>query len=75
MDNKIFFSYGHDEYATYVEKVRSYLEEKGYSVFFDEDELRGTADWEAKLEEGLKTNDKVIFLLLHIQLEDQMAIV
>ena len=66
MDNakiKLFFSYGHDEYSSIVIKIKEYIEQLGYQVFFDNEQLKIGNDWECKLEEGIKNSDKIIFFI------------
>ncbi len=63
MAKDIFFSYGHDEYAKYVVKVKEYLEKEDFDVFFDEERLDPSDDWDYKLEQGIANHKKVIFFI------------
>ena len=63
MDKNIFFSYGHDENKEFVFKVADILEEKGFKVFLDNKQLKAGKDWEAKLEAGIRSNDKMVFFI------------
>lgn len=50
---RIFMSYGHDEYGALAERIRADLEARGHEVWFDKDQLRPGVDWEARIEQGL----------------------
>ena len=51
---RIFLSYGHDEYASVAERLKSEFQRAGHEVWFDQDRLRAGADWERYIEEGLE---------------------
>ena len=63
MADKLFFSYGRDEYVKYVLKVKEYLGKEGFRVFFDKEQLEVGRDWSLKLEIGIEANDKFIFFI------------
>jgi len=66
---RIFISYGHDEHISLAIQLRDDLRERGHEVWFDEERLLPSADWEVRIEEGLKwtaenkPNAAVILLL------------
>jgi len=62
-NTQIFFSYGHDKYSPIVLKLKKYLEDEGYKVFFDIEQLHVKDDWAYKLEEGIRKSDKVVFFI------------
>jgi WD40 repeat protein len=51
---RLFFSYGHDEFALLAERLKSDLLKRGYEVWFDVDRIRPGGDWEAYITEGLE---------------------
>jgi WD40 repeat protein len=51
---RIFISYGHDEHISLAIQLRDDLRERGHEVWFDEERLLPSADWEVRIEEGLK---------------------
>ncbi len=63
MDDKIFFSYGHDNCQKYISKIKEYLEEAGFKVFLDTEILRAGKDWEYKLERAIEESKKVVFFI------------
>ena len=63
MKKDIFFSYGHDEFSKYINKIKELLEEEDYSVIIDTDILGIGTDWEFKLEEAIKVSKKVLLFI------------
>lgn len=65
---RIFVSYGHDEFSGFIIKLSEILKQKGLQVFIDTNEIREGRQWENCLESGLKwTNeagDNGVFLLI-----------
>lgn len=51
---RIFLSYGHDEHAPLVRRLKQDLEARGHEVWFDEERLQPGEDWEACIERGLE---------------------
>ena len=60
---KIFLSYGHDQHAVDAERIKADLEQRGHSVWFDQERLKVGGDWEQYIEEGLRECDKVVLLM------------
>lgn len=65
---RIFVSYGHDEFSGFIIKLSEILKQKGWQVFIDTYEIREGRQWENCLESGLKwtkeAGDKGTFLLI-----------
>lgn len=65
---RIFVSYGHDDFSGFIIKLSDMLKQKGWQVFIDTKEIREGQQWENCLENGLKwTNEagyKGTFLLI-----------
>ena len=65
---RVFVSYGHDEFSGFIIKLSEILKQKGLQVFIDTNEIREGRQWENCLESGLKwTNeagDNGVFLLI-----------
>ena len=65
---RIFISYGHDEYTDFAHKLADSLTDSGYKVFIDRDGIHHGEQWEINLEDGLNwTNGgsgKGLFLLI-----------
>ncbi|MGJ0289532.1 toll/interleukin-1 receptor domain-containing protein [Aliarcobacter cryaerophilus] len=63
---KIFFSYGRDNYKTFIQKIKNDLISKyNLNIWIDSDELK-IADpngWEQSIENGIENCDKVIYFL------------
>lgn len=51
---RIFISYGHDEYTEFAYKLTDSLKDSGFEVFIDRDGIRKGEQWEVNLEDGLK---------------------
>jgi WD40 repeat protein len=66
---RVFLSYGHDEHASLVERLRDDLKARGHGVWFDVERLDPGLDWEQRIEAGLewlaadKQSSAVILLL------------
>ncbi len=56
---RIFLSYGHDEFTPLAERVRDDLRARGHEVWFDAERLKGGADWERGIDDGLARTDEV----------------
>ncbi|RLA75802.1 MAG: hypothetical protein DRG30_04215, partial [Epsilonproteobacteria bacterium] len=61
--DKLFFSYGHDDYAKFVIKIKEYLEGEGYEVFFDSDKLHTGIVWDHRLEVAIGESRWVLFFV------------
>lgn len=65
---RIFISYGHDEYTGFAHKLADVLTDSGYEVFIDRDGINYGEQWEINLEDGLNwTNGgtcRGLFLLI-----------
>lgn len=59
----IFLSYGHDEYATLAQRLKSDLEEEGFEIWIDKEKIKGTSDWEISIEKGISSSDWMILLM------------
>mgnify|MGYP006428372183 CR=1 FL=1 len=51
---KVFFSYGHDDHADFVTKVKEDLKKYDIDVWMDSVELRAKSDWEITIEKGIE---------------------
>lgn len=60
---RIFISYGHDERAHFARRLKTDLEARGHSVWFDETGIRHGQDWEVSIERGLATAEVVLALM------------
>ena len=56
---KIFISYGRTE-SEIFKKIVSYLESKGYEVWFDQTKIKGTDDWRENIIKGIRESQTVI---------------
>ena len=65
---RIFISYGHDEYSAFAIKLAGALKDNGFDVFIDLEGIRHGDQWEITIEDGLNWTkagpNKGIFLLL-----------
>lgn len=59
----IFLSYGHDEYDRFAHHLKKDLELHGFKVWMDIDEIRGTADWEKAIENGINGADWFVIMM------------
>ncbi len=59
----LFFSYGHDEHTKLILKIKKYFEGRGYSILIDTEILYVGSDWEGRLEEAIRENEKFIFFI------------
>lgn len=62
---KIFLSYGHDDNAPLIQKIREYLsnDKEGYSkheVWIDTSEIKAGQDWRLGISEGIRHSDIVL---------------
>jgi len=60
---KIFLSYGHDEYENIAQRLKRDLEAEGYDIWIDKEGIKGTADWENAIENGISTSDWLVLLM------------
>jgi len=60
---KIFLSYGHDEHVADARRIKADLEQRGHTVWFDEERLIPGRDFEQYIEQGLDGCDKVVLLM------------
>lgn len=60
---RIFLSYGHDEHAELVRRIKNDLRNIGFEVWMDEDGIKPTNDWQVAIEIGLETTNSVIILM------------
>jgi DNA-binding beta-propeller fold protein YncE len=60
---RLFLSYGHDEHLTLALRLKDDLKNHNHEVWFDTDRLKGGADWERYIEDGLDRAEKVLLLL------------
>lgn len=60
---KVFLSYGHDEYESLAKKIKRDLEEEGFEVWIDKENIRGTSDWENAIEAGIHSSDWIVLLM------------
>jgi hypothetical protein len=62
----IFFSYPHDDNASFVKRLKQDLESRGHTVWFDEAEIKTGDDWRSKITRGnLDSQAVVAFLSKH----------
>lgn len=65
---RVFISYGHDEYTDFVIKLAEMLKNNEYDVFIDKEGIHYGEHWEINLEDGLKWTkegkDNGLFLLI-----------
>jgi tetratricopeptide (TPR) repeat protein len=59
----IFLSYGHDEYDKFAHRLKRDLELHGFKVWMDVDGIRGTADWEKAIENGINGSDWFVIMM------------
>lgn len=46
---KVFISYGHDKNAVLVDKIKEYLDSKGYDTWIDHSEIHSGNDWRGRI--------------------------
>lgn len=59
----IFLSYGHDEYEKFAHRIKRDLEAQGIKVWMDVDGIKGTADWEKAIENGINGSDWFVIMM------------
>ncbi|MDE5831394.1 MAG: TerD family protein [Desulfovibrio sp.] len=59
---KIFFSYGHDDNAVLVEKIKADLEKRNpdWDIWFDKNNIRAGEDWRSSIYKGISESDIVV---------------
>lgn len=62
---KIFFSYGHDDNAPFVERIKQELEKRhpDYSIWFDKSNIHAGDDWRRSIYSGISESDAVLACL------------
>ena len=66
MGHRIFFSYGHDENAWIVDRLRADLEARGHEVWIDHSRIKAGDDWRRSITEGIHHAETVVgFLSQH----------
>ena len=60
---QIFLSYGHDRFEPLAEKIKRDLEADGHKVWFDRSNLRGSAEWEIEIENGIMGSDWLVLVM------------
>lgn len=60
---KIFFSYGHDEFEKLAQRLKEDLNDEGFEIWIDKDQIKGTADWEMAIEKGISSSDWLVLLM------------
>lgn len=61
--HKVFFSYGHDSNAEFVERIKKYFESRDIDVWFDASEIKEGDDWRRKITEGILESDAVVVFM------------
>ncbi len=64
MDRTIFVSYAREN-AAHAKRVQRYLQGQGWSVWVDEDGIRGAARWAGEIEQAIREAAAVVVLLSH----------
>ena len=59
----IFLSYGHDEYDKFAHRLKRDLENQGARVWMDVEGIKGTADWEKAIENGINGSDWFVIMM------------
>lgn len=63
---QLFFSYGHDNNAEIVERIKKDIEQRGHHVWIDSSRIRPGDNWRKDIVEGVLNSAKVIaFLSTH----------
>ena len=60
---KVFFSYGHDNHAELISKIKHDLLEHGIEAWMDTEGLRAKDDWEMALENAIQDSDEVVYFI------------
>lgn len=62
---KIFFSYGHDANAEFVELIREELKKRhpDYDIWFDKSHIRAGDNWRRSIYDGISSSDAVVACL------------
>lgn len=59
----LFFSYGHDENAIIVEKIKNKFEENGFNVWIDKNEIKTGNNWRKEILNGIINSSNVVAFL------------
>lgn len=59
----IFFSYGHDDNAELVRRIKGDLEKRGHTIWFDEKDIGTWDDWRGKITRGIDQSQMAIAFL------------
>jgi hypothetical protein len=60
---KVFLSYGHDDNAELVVRIKNDLEKLKFNPWFDADQIKPGDDWRLKITEGISKSHKIIAFL------------
>ena len=60
---KIFLSYGHDDNAPLVNRIRRDLQSAGHDVWIDHSEIKVGDDWRRRIQDGLLSSDWALAFL------------
>jgi tetratricopeptide (TPR) repeat protein len=61
----IFISYGRQpkKHVDLVERIKLDLEKNGFKIWIDKENLKSKEDWEIIIEEAIKSNDQIIYMM------------
>lgn len=60
---KLFLSYGHDDFEELAQRLKNDLATEGFEIWMDKDQIKGTADWEIAIENGIVSSDWLVLLM------------
>jgi hypothetical protein len=60
---RVFLSYGHDDNKELVLMIKTDLEMRGHSAWFDQDKIRSGHDWRRAITDGVQSSQKVLSFL------------
>jgi tetratricopeptide (TPR) repeat protein len=66
----IFFSYGHDHHAEFVELLKADLEQRGHTVWFDKKDIGAWDDWKGRITEGIDGSHMTVAFMSRHALRD-----
>lgn len=67
---KVFISYGHDKNSILVDKIKAYLDSKGYDTWIDHSEIHYGNDWRERITAGILSSSEVLSFMSKHSMRD-----